>query len=86
MNTIRVNRLLSQVLDGNLRQNIFNSAELELLLDIAGQPKIPRRTLLRYQRVIARRAANGESSVLRLSEFLKADAQNRLQRESRRSQ
>ena len=86
MNTIRVNKLLRQVLDGNLRQNVFSSVELELLLDIADHPKIPRRTLRRYQRVIARRAANGESSVLRLSEFLKVDAQSRLQRESRRNQ
>jgi hypothetical protein len=86
VNTIRVNRLLRQLLDGNLRQNVFNPAELELLLDFTDHPKIPRRTLRRYQRLIAQRAANGESTVLRLSEFLKADAQSRLQRESRRSQ
>ena len=80
MNLSRANRLLCQLLDGKVRQHIFQPAELELLLQVVEHPKVPRRTLRQYQRLIARRARDGESTVPKLDEFLESVSERRASR------
>ena len=72
-----------QVLDGKVRQNRFEPAELQLLLEIVDHPKLPRRTLRRYQQTLAREAANGQLSMETLSEYLEVQRQRRLRRTTR---
>ena len=80
MNLSRANRLLCELLDGKVRQHMFQPAELELLLDVIEHPKVPLQTLRQYQRFIARRALNGETTIPKLDQFLESVAERRASR------
>jgi hypothetical protein len=76
------NRLIGELLRGNLSRNTFRQWEIELLLDIEtcqlrdGQK---RETLRRYQRAVKRQMDKGGVTPILLSEYLEA---NRLKREA----
>ena len=71
------NRLISELLRGQLHRNCFRPWEIELLLDIEechlGNGR-RREILRRYQRAVQRRFDKGGDSLLKLSEYLEAKA------------
>lgn len=75
------NRLIQELLRGNIARNTFRPWEIELLLDIEtcqlkdGQK---RETMRRYQRAVQRQMEKGATAPMKLSEYLEA---NRLKRE-----
>jgi len=75
------NRLMNELLRGNLVRNTFRPWEIELLLDIQmcdlrdGQK---RETLRRYQRAVQRHMEKGSREPLKLSEYLAANKAKRL--------
>jgi hypothetical protein len=75
------NRLVQELLRGNISRNTFRPWEIELLLDIEtcqlkdGQK---RETMRRYQRAVQRQMEKGATTPMKLSEYLEA---NRLKRE-----
>jgi hypothetical protein len=67
------NRLILELLRGNMRRNTFRPWEVELLLDIEGcslRESAKRETLKRYQKAVQRQMEKGARTPLKLSEYL----------------
>ncbi len=74
------NRLIQELLRGNMHRNTFRPWEIELLLDIEAcslRESSKREILRRYQRAVQRQMEKGGRLPLKLSEYLEA---NRLKR------
>lgn len=67
------NRLVQELLRGNMHRNTFRPWEIELLLDIEGcnlKEVAKRETLKRYQKAVQRQMEKGARLPLKLSEYL----------------
>src|ERR1700683_585356 len=67
------NRLIQELLRGNMRRNTFRPWEVELLLDIEAcnlRESAKREVLKRYQKAVQRHMEKGASLPLKLSEYL----------------
>ncbi|HBY61061.1 MAG TPA: hypothetical protein DEH78_14660 [Solibacterales bacterium] len=76
------NRLVQELLRGKLHRNTFQPWEIELLLDIeacALRPSARRDALKRYQKAVERQMERGDSTPMKLSEYLE---QRRIRREN----
>jgi hypothetical protein len=77
---IQFNRLIQELLRGNMNRNTFRPWEIELLLDIEScnlRESSKREILRRYQRAVQRQMEKGGRVPLKLSEYLE---NNRLKR------
>ena len=69
------NRLIQELLRGNMHRNTFRPWEIELLLDIETcnlRESTKRETLRRYQRAVQRHMEKGARTPLKLSEYLES--------------
>src|SRR5438552_3275070 len=69
------NRLIAELLKGNLQRNTFRPWEIEVLLDIEAcnlRDSARRETLRRYQKAVQRHMEKGARLPLKLSEYLEA--------------
>ena len=69
------NRLIQELLRGNMQRNTFRPWEIEILLDIEGcnlREVNKRDTLRRYQKAVQRHMEKGARLPLKLSEYLTA--------------
>ena len=69
------NRLIQELLRGNMHRNTFRPWEIELLLDIEGcslRDSSRREMLRRYQRAVQRHMEKGGSRPLKMSEYLES--------------
>jgi len=69
------NRLIQELLRGQLQRNTFRPWEVALLLDIEGcglRDAARRETLRRYQRAVQRHMEKGGAAPLKLSEYLES--------------
>ena len=69
------NRLIQELLRGNMQRNTFRPWEIELLLDIEScnlREAHKRDTLKRYQKAVQRHMEKGARLPLKLSEYLNA--------------
>jgi len=69
------NRLIQELLRGNMQRNTFRPWEIEILLDIEGcnlREVNKRYTLRRYQKAVQRHMEKGARLPLKLSEYLDA--------------
>ena len=69
------NRLIQELLRGNMQRNTFRPWEIELLLDIEGcalRDASRRETLRRYQRAVQRHMEKGARLPLKMSEYLES--------------
>jgi len=69
------NRLIQELLRGNMHRNTFRPWEIELLLDIEScslREAHKRDTLRRYQKAVQRHMEKGARLPLKLSEYLAA--------------
>jgi len=69
------NRLIQELLRGNMHRNTFRPWEIELLLDIETcnlRESSKRETLRRYQRAVQRHMEKGARTPLKLSEYLES--------------
>ena len=69
------NRLIQELLRGNMQRNTFRPWEIEILLDIEGcnlREVNKRDTLRRYQKAVQRHMEKGARLPLKLSEYLSA--------------
>ena len=69
------NRLIQELLRGNLQRNTFRPWEVELLLDIEGcrlRDAARRETLRRYQRAVQKSMEKGANTPQKLSQYLDA--------------
>jgi hypothetical protein len=69
------NRLIQELLRGNMHRNTFRPWEIELLLDIEScnlRESSKRETLRRYQKAVQRHMDRGARLPLKLSEYLEA--------------
>src|ERR1700726_5324428 len=69
------NRLIQELLRGNIHRNTFRPWEIELLLDIEScslREAHKRDTLRRYQKAVQRHMEKGAPLPLKLSEYLEA--------------
>ena len=69
------NRLIQELLRGNMHRNTFRPWEIELLLDIEAcnlRETNKRDTLRRYQKAVQRQMEKGAPLPLKLSEYLDA--------------
>lgn len=76
------NRLMQELLRGNMNRNAFRPWEVELLLDIEGceiQQRNRREILKRYQKAQRRHVERGATSLLKMSEYLE---RNRVKRQT----
>jgi hypothetical protein len=67
------NRLIQELLRGNMHRNTFRPWEVELLLDIEScnlREASKRETLRRYQKAVQRHMEKGARLPLKLSEYL----------------
>src|SRR6202163_3013625 len=67
------NRLIQELLRGNMHRNTFRPWEVELLLDIEScnlRESSKRETLRRYQKAVQRHMEKGARLPLKLSEYL----------------
>ena len=67
------NRLIQELLRGNMHRNTFRPWEIELLLDIEAcnlRETNKRDTLRRYQKAVQRQMEKGAALPLKLSEYL----------------
>src|ERR1700681_667069 len=67
------NRLIQELLRGNMHRNTFRPWEVELRLDIEGctlRESAKRETLKRYQKAVQRHMEKGARLPLKLSEYL----------------
>ena len=67
------NRLIQELLRGNMRRNTFRPWEVELLLDIEAcnlRESAKREILKRYQKAVQRHMEKGARLPLKLSEYL----------------
>jgi hypothetical protein len=69
------NRLMQELLRGNMVRNTFRPWEIELLLDIEGcnlRDSSRREMLRRYQRAVQRQMEKGAKAPLKMSEYLES--------------
>lgn len=69
------NRLIQELLRGNMNRNTFRPWEIEILLDIEScslRESSKRDTLKRYQKAVQRHMEKGARLPLKLSEYLNA--------------
>jgi hypothetical protein len=69
------NRLIQELLRGNMHRNTFRPWEIELLLDIETcnlRESTKRETLRRYQRAVQRHMEKGARTPLKLSAYLES--------------
>jgi hypothetical protein len=69
------NRLVQELLRGNMHRNTFRPWEIELLLDIEScnlRESSKRETLRRYQKAVQRQMEKGARLPMKLSEYLEA--------------
>jgi hypothetical protein len=69
------NRLIQELLRGNMQRNTFRPWEVDLLLDIEScnlRESSKRETLRRYQKAVQRHMEKGARLPLKLSEYLEA--------------
>jgi hypothetical protein len=69
----RFNRLMQELIRGNMNRNTFQPWEIELLLDIEAcqlREPVKRETLRRYQKAVQRAMDKGAPTPFRLSEYL----------------
>jgi hypothetical protein len=69
----RFNKLLQELVRGNMTRNTFQPWEIEILLDIEAcnvRDAVRRETLRRYQKGVKRAMEKGAPVPLRLSEYL----------------
>lgn len=69
----RFNRLMQELIRGNINRNTFHPWEIELLLDIEAcqlREPVKRETLRRYQKAVQRAMDKGAPTPFRLSEYL----------------
>ncbi len=69
----RFNRLMQELIRGNMNRNTFQPWEIEILLDIEAcqiREPVKRETLKRYQKAVQRAMEKGAPTPLRLSEYL----------------
>jgi hypothetical protein len=69
------NRLIQELLRGNMHRNTFRPWEVELLLDIEScnlRESSKRETLRRYQKAVQRHMEKGARLPLKLSEYMEA--------------
>lgn len=69
------NRLIGELLRGNMNRNTFRPWEIELLLDIEScnlRASSKREILRRYQRAVQRHMEKGARLPLKLSEYIEA--------------
>lgn len=69
------NRLIQELLRGNMARNTFRPWEVELLLDIEAcglRDASRRETLRRYQRAVQRQMEKSGGAPMKLSEYLEA--------------
>jgi hypothetical protein len=69
----RFNRLMQELIRGNMTRNTFQPWEIEILLDIDAcqiREPVKRETLRRYQKAVQRAMERGAPTPLRLSEYL----------------
>jgi|HubBroStandDraft_4_1064222.scaffolds.fasta_scaffold529116_2 hypothetical protein len=69
----RFNRLMQELIRGNMSRNTFQPWEIEILLDIDAcqiREPVKRETLRRYQKAVQRSMERGAATPLRLSEYL----------------
>jgi hypothetical protein len=69
------NRLIQELLRGNMNRNTFRPWEIDILLDIEAceiRDATRRETLRRYQRAVQRQMEKGASKPMRLSEYLES--------------
>ena len=69
----RFNRLMQELIRGNMNRNTFQPWEIEILLDIEAcnlKDAVGRETLRRYQKAVQRSMEKGAPKPLRLSEYL----------------
>ena len=74
------NRLIQELLRGNMNRNTFRPWEIELLLDIETcdmRDSAKRETLRRYQKAVQRHMEKGARLPLKLSEYLEAQRSRR---------
>ena len=79
------NRLMQEVLRGNMQRTTFRPWEVELLLDIEAcglNDSARRETLRRYQRAVQRHMEKGGDSPLKFSEYLDAVKAKRVARDA----
>jgi hypothetical protein len=70
----RFNRLMQELIRGQMSRNTFQPWEIEILLDIDScqvREPVKRETLRRYQKAVQRAMEKGRSTPLQLSEYLK---------------
>jgi hypothetical protein len=80
------NRLIQELLRGNINRNTFRPWEIELLLDIEGcslRDAHKRDTLRRYQKAVQRHMEKGAPLPLKLSEYLNGLKSKRAQASER---
>jgi hypothetical protein len=69
----RFNRLMQELIRGNMNRNTFHPWEIEILLDIEAcqiREPVKRETLRRYQKAVQRAMEKGAPTPFRLSEYL----------------
>lgn len=69
------NRLIQELLRGNMTRNTFRPWEIDILLDIEGcqiRDATRRETLRRYQRAVVRQMEKGGNTPMKLSEYLES--------------
>src|SRR5579872_5663131 len=69
------NRLIQELLRGNMHRNTFRPWEIEILLDIEScnlRDSSRREILRRYQRAVQRHMEKGGDKPLKMSEYLEA--------------
>ncbi len=80
------NRLMTEMIKGNLHRNTFRPWEIELLLDIEActiRENNRKDVLRRYQRAVQRHMEKGASLPLKLSEYLEAVRAKRAKQEAK---
>lgn len=74
------NRLINEILRGNLTRNTFQPWEIDLLLDIDTcdlSSASRKETLRRYQKAVARSMEKGAPAPMKLSEYIGAQRSKR---------
>lgn len=69
----RFNRLMQELIRGNMNRNTFQPWEIQILLDIEAcqiREPVKRETLRRYQKAVQRAMEKGAPTPLKLSEYL----------------
>lgn len=84
----RFNKLIQEMLRGEIKRNTFRPWEIELLLDIEAcnlKGSNRRETLRRYQRAVQRQMDNGAPGPMTLTEYLANCRNRRKKREASRT-